>query len=115
MPSCIPPIPEPFDHNGFWQKLLAFLKRAGYPFIETVLQLYYTSQKEDLPMWAKVLIYSALAYFISPLDAIPDVLPMGLSDDIAVLSAALATISTFIDDQVRQQVARKLRELFGTH
>ena len=66
-------------------------------------------------MWAKVLIYSALAYFISPLDAIPDVLPMGLSDDIAVLSAALATISTFIDDQVRQQVARKLRELFGTH
>lgn len=115
MPSCIPPIHEPFDHDGFWQKLFAFLKRAGSPFIESCLQLYYTGQKEDLPLWAKVLIYSALAYFISPLDAIPDVLPMGLSDDIAVLSAALATISGFIDDQVRQQVARKLRELFGTH
>ncbi len=115
MPYCIPPIPEPFDHDGFWQKLLVLLKRAGSPFIETCLQLYYTSQKEGLPLWAKVLIYSALAYFISPLDAIPDVLPMGLSDDIAVLSAALATIRGFIDDQVCQQVARKLRELFGTH
>lgn len=115
MPNCIPPGHEPFDHDGFWQKLLGFLKRAGYPFIESCLQLYYTGQKEDLPLWAKVLIYSALAYFISPLDAIPDVLPMGLSDDIAVLSAALATITGFIDDQVRQQVVRKLRELFGTH
>jgi uncharacterized membrane protein YkvA (DUF1232 family) len=112
MPSCIPPIPEPFDHDGFWQKLLAFLKRAGYPFIETVLQLYYTSQKEDLPMWAKLLIYSALLYFISPLDGIPDVLPMGLSDDIAVLSAALASITAFIDGQIRALVARKMRDLF---
>lgn len=112
MQPCVPPN-EPFDHDSFWHKLWAFAKRAGRPFIEICLLLYYTSQKEDLPLWAKLLIYSALAYFISPLDAIPDVLPMGLSDDIAVLSAALASISAHIDDQVRVEVAAKLRDLFG--
>ncbi|HCT5130803.1 TPA: DUF1232 domain-containing protein [Aeromonas hydrophila] len=113
MPPCIPPECEPFDHTGFWHKLWAFAKRAGRPFIETCLLLYYTSQKDDLPLWAKLLIYSALAYFISPNDAIPDVLPMGLTDDIAVLSAALASIAAFIDDQIRARTARKMRELFG--
>ena len=113
MPPCIPPECEPFDHPGFWHKLWAFAKRAGRPFIETCLLLYYTSQKDDLPLWAKLLIYSALAYFISPIDAIPDVLPMGLTDDIAVLSAALASIAAFIDEQIRARVARKMRKLFG--
>lgn len=113
MPPCIPPECEPFDHHGFWHKLWVFAKRAGRPFIETSLLLYYTSQKDDLPLWAKLLIYSALTYFISPIDAIPDVLPMGLTDDIAVLSAALASIAAFIDEQIRAHVARKMRELFG--
>lgn len=113
MPSCIPPEYEPLDQQGFWQKLWAFAKRAGRPFVETCLLLYYTSQKEELPLWAKLLIYGALAYFISPIDAIPDVLPLGLTDDLAILSAALATISVFIDDQVRQLVSRKLVELLG--
>lgn len=110
-PSILPN--EPFDHDGFWQKIWVFAKRAGRPFIEICLLLYYTSRKEDLPLWAKLLIYSTLAYFISPIDAIPDVLPMGLSDDIAVLSAALASISAHIDDKTRVDVADKLRDLFG--
>lgn len=50
MPPCIPPECEPFDHQGFWHKLWVFAKRAGRPFIETCLLLYYTSQKDDLPL-----------------------------------------------------------------
>lgn len=113
MPPLIPSSREPFNHPGFWRKLWAFAKRAGRPFIQTCLLLYYTSQKDDLPLWAKLLIYSALAYFISPIDGIPDVLPMGLTDDIAVLSATLASVIAFIDEQTRARAARKMRELFG--
>ena len=32
---------------------------------------------------------------------------MGLTDDIAVLSAALASIAAFIDEQIRARVAKK--------
>ncbi|MDM5087930.1 YkvA family protein [Aeromonas caviae] len=112
MRPCIP-TDKPFDHDGFWHKLWAFTKRAGRPLIEICLLLYYTSKKEDLPLWAKLLIYSALVYFVSPIDAVPDLLPLGFADDIAVLSATLATVSAFIDEQVRQLATRKLAELLG--
>ncbi|MCP1601712.1 uncharacterized membrane protein YkvA (DUF1232 family) [Aeromonas caviae] len=104
---------EPFDHPNFWRKLWMFAKRAGRPFIEVCLLLYYTSQRDNLPRWAKFVIYGALAYFVSPVDAIQDVLPMGLADDITVLSAAFASITAFIDDQIRARVASKMRDLFG--
>lgn len=113
MPPRISPEYEPFDHRGFWLKLWTFSRRAGRSCIETCLLLYYTSQKENLPLWAKLLIYSALVYFISPIDAVPDLLLLGFADDFAVLSTTLATISTFIDDRIRAHVARKLRDLFG--
>ena len=113
MPPCIPPGRAPFNHPGFWRTLWASAKRAGRPLIEASLLLYYVSQKEHLPLWVRVLISSALLYLIAPIDAIPDLLPMGLGDDIAVLSAALASIAAYIDDGIRTQVANTLRDLFG--
>lgn len=112
MRPCIPP-DKSFDHDSFWHKLWALTKRVGRPLIEICLLLYYTSRKEGLPVWAKLLIYSALVYFVSPIDAVPDLLPFGFADDFAVLSATLATVSAFIDEQVRQLVTHKLTELFG--
>ena len=59
------------------------------------------------PLWVKAIAAAALAYFILPLDAIPDLLPIiGLSDDISVLTAALTAISVHITDEHR----RKARE-----
>ncbi|MGU5638082.1 YkvA family protein [Aeromonas veronii] len=77
MPPCIPAECEPFDHDGFWRKLWIFARRAGRSCIETCLLLYYTSQNENLPLWAKLLIYSALAYFVSPLTPFPTGSPWG--------------------------------------
>lgn len=104
---------DPFDHIDFWRKLKALAKRAGRPLIEACLLLYYTRQQAHLPFWAKLLIYGALVYFIAPIDAIPDLLPLGLGDDLAVLSAALASITAFIDDNIRARVASMQRNLFG--
>lgn len=42
---------------------------------------------------SKVMVVSALAYLVSPIDAIPDPLPVvGLSDDVAVLMATVANL-----------------------
>ena len=57
--------------------------------IEKALWLYYAAQQPNTPVWAKTLIYGALAYFVLPFDAIPDVLlGLGFTDDMAVLLAA---------------------------
>ena len=71
----------------------------------------YLSQR---PVWAKTAIYGALGYFISPIDAIPDITPViGYADDLAVLAAAVATVATYITADVKQRAAEKLRGWFG--
>ncbi|WP_220376841.1 DUF1232 domain-containing protein [Paenibacillus taihuensis] len=46
-------------------------------------------------MYAKGIAFAALAYFISPVDAIPDVLVgLGLTDDLAIVAAAVKAIGS---------------------
>lgn len=60
---------------------------AGRKVIDKVLRLYYALQDKDTPIWAKSIIVGALAYFISPLDAIPDITPVvGYVDDWGAIS-----------------------------
>jgi uncharacterized membrane protein YkvA (DUF1232 family) len=103
-----------YTEPGFWQKIKDFALQAGREVIEKALWLYYAAQRPDTPTWAKTVIYGALAYFISPLDAIPDVTPViGFVDDLGALAAAVATVSAYINDEVRQQASNKLADWFG--
>ena len=62
-----------YDEN-FWAKLKKFALSAGREVVEKALILYYTAQNLNVPAWAKTVVVGALTYFISPVDAIPDVL-----------------------------------------
>lgn len=105
--------PEDFDERRFWHKIGTYAKKAGYGAIEKALWLYYAAQKPDTPLWAKAAIYGALAYFVLPLDAIPDLVPIvGYSDDLAALAAAIASVSKQIDDDVKEKASEKLTEWF---
>ena len=58
-----------------------------------VLTLYYCLLDPDTPAKAKAVIVSALGYFIFPMDAIFDAVPVvGYSDDLGVLALALAAV-----------------------
>ena len=62
----------------------------------------------------KATILGALGYLISPIDAIPDFIPVaGFSDDLGVLAAAIAAIGFYIDDEVKNKADEKLAEWFG--
>ena len=82
--------------------------------IERVLWLLYAAQKPETPAWARAVMWSALGYFVSPVDAAPDVLPGGLTDDLGVLVAALATVGAFVDEEVRERTKRTLDHWLGT-
>lgn len=65
--------------------------------IESALLLYALLLDGDTPLWAKALIISALTYLISPIDSVPDFIPLsGLADDLSVLVATLTTLQTQI-------------------
>jgi uncharacterized membrane protein YkvA (DUF1232 family) len=103
-----------YSDSGFWDKLKGYAKSAGKEVIEKALFLYYAAQKEETPIWAKTTVYGALAYFISPIDAIPDITPViGYVDDLGVLAAAVTAISVYIDSDVKTSAKNKLEDWFG--
>ncbi len=111
------------DYNGYSNKytakvLIGKLKKntlkAGHKLIYTALLLYYTLQKENVPLKAKGIIIGALGYFIAPFDALPDLLPMlGYTDDFGALMMALAVVSMYIDDGVKHKAHRQFESWFG--
>ncbi|MCL1059697.1 DUF1232 domain-containing protein [Shewanella gelidimarina] len=97
-----------YSDESFWQKVKQFAQKAGLEVIDKALCLYYAAQRPDTPRWAKTIIFGALAYFIAPIDAIPDLTPVvGFSDDLGALAAALAMVSMYVDDKVKTQAAEK--------
>ena len=82
------------DHvrREFWRK--ARRVAARLPFAEDLLAAYYCAFDRATPVQVKAALVGALAYFVLPLDAVPDVLPgVGFTDDAAVLLTALRMVA----------------------
>ena len=77
--------------RGFWPKLRKWAPHL--PFAPELLSVYYCARDPATPTSAKALLMAALAYFVMPFDAIPDVLAgVGFTDDAAVIAAVLALV-----------------------
>lgn len=84
---------ERLVRHRFWQKLRANLHRV--PFLEELLAAYFCATDPATPYRAKAILLGALAYFVLPVDAVPDwLLIAGFTDDAAVLAAAIHTVRT---------------------
>jgi uncharacterized membrane protein YkvA (DUF1232 family) len=105
---------DQYSEENFWNKIVSFAKQAGKDVVEKALQLFFAAQHPETPVWAKTAIYGALGYFISPIDAIPDIVPVvGYSDDLGVLALALATVSIYITDEVKTTASKKIEVWFN--
>ena len=88
------------------KKITLHIKQLSTDIIDLVATFYFAILDSDTPLWAKAVIFSAIAYFISPLDVVPDFLPTGYADDIAVLLSALSSVSKHIKDSHKQSAIR---------
>lgn len=103
-----------YSEEGFWDKVGHSARQAGRKTLEPALKMYYSAQDPNTPLWAKTAIYGALGYFISPIDAIPDLTPfLGYTDDMGVLAGALAIVAAKINDKHRKQARATLARWFG--
>jgi uncharacterized membrane protein YkvA (DUF1232 family) len=94
------PRDEETVRRGFWVKVKRF--GAALPFVEDLLAAYYCAFDRDTPLQVKAALFGALAYFVLPFDAIPDMLPMiGFTDDAAVLATAIRLVASHITPQHR--------------
>ena len=104
---------DKYSATGFVEKISHIAKRAGAKLVYAALILYYTLQSKDVPLKDKAIIIGALGYLISPLDVIPDAIPIaGLGDDVAVLLYVLRKIKGDLTDDVKQRAYDKLSKWF---
>jgi uncharacterized membrane protein YkvA (DUF1232 family) len=103
-----------YTDQGFWEKAKTYAKSAGLDVMEAALKLYYSAIDKDTPTWAKTSIYAALGYFIAPLDAIADFVPVvGYSDDLGVLVAAAAAVVAHIKPEHQARAKKMIAQWFG--
>lgn len=74
------------------------------PFVPDIVTIYFCALDSKTPIKAKIIAFSALAYFIAPIDAIPDVAAgIGYTDDAAAITAAVTSIQMYITDEHRSK------------
>lgn len=89
-----------FDDSSFSSKIRSVARRAGAELLHKALYLYEVMKDPATPLGTKTKIVAALGYFISPIDAMPDFIPIvGLTDDLAVL--------VYIAKQVKDHVTER--------
>jgi uncharacterized membrane protein YkvA (DUF1232 family) len=102
-----------FTQKDFVEKISRIAKRAGSKLVYASLILYYTLQSDKVSKADKAIIIGALGYMISPLDVIPDAIPIaGLTDDLAVLLYVLKKVWTGIDPEIIEKARERLSKWF---
>jgi uncharacterized membrane protein YkvA (DUF1232 family) len=95
--------------HRFWRKTRRVA--ASIPFAEDLLAAYYCAFDRNTPLPVKMSLIGALAYFVLPFDAIPDVLPvLGFTDDAAVLASTIKLVASHILPEHRAVAKAKLAE-----
>ena len=105
--------PENHDHSrkeelvrkSFWSTVKKALK--AIPFMEDVVAAYYCALDPNTPFRVRATLIGALAYFVMPLDVIPDfILALGFTDDAALLATIIGMFRTHIKPEHREAAAR---------
>ena len=101
-----------FTNGEFLEKISKIAKRAGAKLVYIALVLYYTLQSDKVALKDKAIIVGALGYLVSPLDVIPDAIPIvGLGDDLAVLLYVIGKIGN-VSEEIKEKAKSKLTKWF---
>jgi uncharacterized membrane protein YkvA (DUF1232 family) len=96
--------------RGFWPKIRRTASRI--PFAGQALSVWFAARDPETPIAAKGIMMGALAYFVLPIDAIPDIFAgIGFTDDAAVIAALVATLGANIRKRHKDQAAAALERL----
>lgn len=94
--------------SGFVRKIMKFAGKL--PFADDLAAAYYAATDPATPRKTKAVLFGALAYFVIPTDALPDIIAgLGFTDDATVLATAIALVGS----QIKPEHRRAARRLLG--
>ncbi len=77
-------------------------KLSHIPVFISLVKSFIKKEYTEIPMGTIIAVVSALIYFLSPVDLIPDIIPgLGVIDDAAVVVACLALVDKDIVDYIK--------------
>ena len=101
------------NEPSFWAKLRDNAADIGQEGVYLALILFY-ALKANIPVGVKLIIIGALCWLVSPVDAVPDFIPVvGYADDIAALMFARHKAEQYLDAGVQEKARDKLKEIKG--
>ena len=75
------------------------------------MEAYVSEDYREIPWTSIVLVIVAIIYFVSPIDLIPDIIPIaGYIDDAAVIAFVVAQIKADLDNFLAWEVERTQSE-----
>jgi uncharacterized membrane protein YkvA (DUF1232 family) len=96
--------------SSFWKTITKAADKV--PFMEDLVASYYCALDPKTPTKVRAILLAALAYFVLPLDSIPDfIIGFGFTDDMAVLGAVIASIRSNIQEKHTDLARSKLASL----
>ena len=96
------------DKSTLWKKLKQ-VKGTKEVTMKGLL-LFCVLSDDDTPLWVKAILVVALGYLINPINPM-GIEPFVLIDDIAVMSTAIASVSSAIKPKHHQQASIQYRQL----
>ena len=102
------------DEARFGSEFMDRLKRIArrIPFAEDLLAAWICARDPATPRRVRMTLLAALGYFVLPVDAIPDIMPLlGFTDDAAVIAAAIAAVAGSITIEHRERAKKAMAEL----
>lgn len=82
-----------------WNKITAMFR---------LIKAYSDGSFRDIPWNFLLLLITAIVYFVSPVDAIPDVIPIvGFADDASVIAIIYNAIKPIIDKFIEWEKSRR--------
>jgi len=100
---AMPPEPRP----GIVETLKAWARRLR----ECTLVVYFIARNRRTPMSVRVLAASIAAYALSPIDLIPDFIPiLGLADDLLIIPLGLALVLRITPREIETEARAQAKD-----
>ena len=88
--------------------MLQKLKQKAIQLKSEVIILYYAYQNRELPLLPKLLIALTIAYSLSPIDLVPDFIPvLGYLDDLILVPLLISLSIRFIPYEIMEKARLK--------
>ena len=103
---------RPADEPRLWRKLVRVAARIS--FADSLVAAWYCATDGKTPIHVRGILLAALAYFLLPTDAVPDIMVgIGFTDDAAVIASVLGTFARYITPDHRAKAKQRLDDLLA--